>query len=140
MVVPTSRWAWVLLLVLGVGCQGTAPAPAGTGAREVVRGYYEGLVQQDWAQAYDALHPDSKKRMTMAEFTRLAQSFRRNLGFEPEKVTVQSCDEQGTETLAHVILAGPASQHRRYKDGIVLRQNAGSWWVILPDNFGRKTR
>jgi hypothetical protein len=96
------------------------------------------LVRQDWQQAHVALHPDSKKRLTLEEFTRLAQAYRRNIGFDPEELRVQSCEEKGAEAIARVVLTGRnASRLRRYKDAVVLRQSADGWRVILPAAFGR---
>jgi hypothetical protein len=98
-------------------------------------------VRQDWQQAYDALHPDNKARLTLEGFTRLAQAYRHNLGFNPEELHVQSCEEKEAEAIAHVVWTGQsASKQRRYKDAVVLRQSAGGWKVILPDTFGRILR
>jgi hypothetical protein len=133
-------WAGLLLLVGLAGCNRTPAPPAGTGAKEAARGYYEALAGRDWQQAYAALHPDSRKHCTQDQFTRLAQAYRRNLGFEPEAVHVQSCDEQGTEAIAHVVLTGrDSSQTRRYKDGVTLRQTVEGWRVVLPPNFGGRS-
>ena len=80
-------------------------------------------MRQDWQRAYGALHPDSQKGLTAREFTRLAETYRFNLGFNPEVLHVQSCAEQGTEAVAHVVLSGPgAAKQRRYKDAVVLRK------------------
>jgi hypothetical protein len=51
MIVPRRSWTCGILLVLLSGCGRTPEAPAGTGAREAVRDYYEGLIRQDWQQA-----------------------------------------------------------------------------------------
>jgi hypothetical protein len=120
------------------GCR-SAPAPSpGTGAREVARGYYEALIRQDWATAYAALHPETRSRYGLGQFTRLARNYRRNLGFEPEAVHVRSCEEHGAEAVAHVALTGRAAErHRRYQDGTALRRSAAGWGVVLPDHFGR---
>jgi hypothetical protein len=136
------RTSWVGLVLLAglAGCNWAPAPPAGTGARETAQAYCEALVQRDWQQAYAALHPDSQKRCTQEQFTRLAQAYRRNLGFEPEEVQVRSCGERGTEAIAHVVLTGRASsQARRYKDGVTLRQTVEGWRVVLPPSFGRQT-
>jgi hypothetical protein len=134
------RAAWAaLLLVAGLasGC-GHAPAPPpDTGSREAVRDYYEALVRQDWGRAYTALHPDSRARCSAEQFTRLAQSYRRNLGFEPEEVQVRSCEEHGDEAVAHVMLNGrPGGKQRHYKDAATLRHSGSQWGIVLPRSFG----
>ena len=57
MVVPTRCGAWAVLAAAGVGCGRPPAPPAGTGAQELVQDYYDGLVRQDWPQAYAALIP-----------------------------------------------------------------------------------
>src|SRR5262245_63710570 len=136
------RWSWVLLLLAGLaGCSRSPASPTGTGAKEAAQRYFDALLQRDWSHAYAALHPDSQRRCTHEQFSLLAEAFRRNLGFDPETVHVRACEEQGTEAIAHVVLTGRgALQSQRYRDGITLRQDAGSWRVILQQNFGRKTK
>jgi hypothetical protein len=71
----------------------------------------------------------------------LAQAYRRNLGFEPEELHVQSCEEKGTEAIAHVVLTGRNGSHqRRYKDAVVLRPSADGWKILLPIYFGGNVR
>ena len=141
MFVSCRRWAWMILTIGMIGCS-RSPAPlVGTGAREAVQGYYEGLVSRDWQQAYASLHPDSQKRTTPEQFARLGQVFRRDLGFDSAEVKVLSCDEKGEEAIARVVLIGRKTSHqRRYKDGVVLRKSGGSWRVVMPVNFGQKSR
>ena len=62
------RALWfALLLPLLAGC-GSAPPPAGTGAREVVAGYFTAVAGRSWEQAYAALHPDSRKACSPEQF------------------------------------------------------------------------
>jgi hypothetical protein len=127
---------------LAAALAGCSPAPAlpDTGAKDAARVFYEGLLRQDWQQSYAALHPDSQQRYPRAEFIRLAQAYRRNVGFEPEELHIRSCDEQGTQAIAHVVLTGRTrGSKQRYNDGLLLRQSAGAWRIVLPNNFGRKT-
>ena len=127
---------WSLVLIVA-GCSREVPAAAGTGAEGVVRGYYDALVRKDWTEAYAALHPDSRAKVSAAQFARQAESYRRQLGFEPQQVTVRSCEEHGSEALAHVILKGSAAGGpRSFKDAVVLRQTAGRWGLVLPARFG----
>lgn len=138
MLVSRRRWTGIILLSVLGGCSRTPAPPPGTGAREAVQDFYEGLMRQDWQQAYTTLHPESKKRLTRENFTRLAQTYRHKLGFDPEQLRVQSCEEKGAEAIAHVVLIGrAASKQRRYKDAVVLRQSAEGWRVVLPGTFGR---
>jgi hypothetical protein len=128
-----------LLLLVGLaGCNRAHAPPTGTGAKEAVHAYYQALIRRDWKEAYGALHPDSRQCWTQDQFTQLAAAYRQKLGFEPEEVHIQSCDEQETEAIAHVVLTGRTpSQTRRYKDGVTLRQTGDGWHVVLPASFGR---
>jgi hypothetical protein len=131
-------WCWGLLLALPGGCERTPERPANTGAEEVARAFYEGILQRDWARAHAALHPDSQSRCGPAEFARRAQEYRRSLGFEPEAVSVRFCEENGAEAVAHVAFSGQAGPHRRYfKDAVTLRQGGQGWGVVLPPRFGQ---
>jgi hypothetical protein len=77
----------------------------------------------------------------LSEFTGLALAYRRNLGLDPNELRVQSCDENGTEAIGHVVLTGrDTARLRSYKDAVALRQTADGWWVVLPAEFGRKGR
>jgi hypothetical protein len=135
------QWRWFCILLVGVSLIGCARAPdetPGTGAKECVQGYYEAIIQQDWPKAYAALDPQSQKGCGSQQFSRLAQSYRAALGFEPGAVHIRACEERGTEATAHVVLTGrAATQERRYKDAITLRRSDEGWRVILPQNFGR---
>jgi hypothetical protein len=128
-------WVGALLTTALAGC-GDPPAP-GTGAQAVARGYYEALVRKDWAGAYAALHPESRAKVTAAQFARQAEGYRRQLGFEPTQVAVRSCEEHGREAIAHVVLKGRAAKgSRAFKDAAVLRQGDAGWGVVLPPRFG----
>jgi hypothetical protein len=134
------RRACAGLIVLAVlsGCGHTPEPPAGTGAREAAQGYLEGLLRQDWQQAYDALHSDSKKRVSLQAFTRRAQAYRKRIGFEPEELHLQSCAEKETEAIVRVVWTGPAgSRQRRYRDAVILRRESDGWGVVVLESFGR---
>jgi hypothetical protein len=142
--VIVSARIWALLALLA-GLSGCGPTPAeslaGTGASEALKSYFESLIRQDWQQAYHVLDPDNQKRWAFQEFTRLGQAYRSNLGFDPEELHVSSCEEKGSEALAHVVLTGHnAAKEMRYKDAVVLRHGADGWRVVLPATFGRKAR
>lgn len=125
---------WILLLA---GCSSTPSPPMDTGAREVVRGYCEALLQRDWQRAYAALHPDSRAWCSSERFARLAAKYRHDLGFEPEPVHVRFCQERATRAIAHIVWKGQkASRECAYKDAIVLRQTPQGWGVVLPHSFG----
>jgi hypothetical protein len=104
----------------------------------VLRSYYAALLKEDWPRAYAALDADSRKRITSAEFSRLAQNHRKSLGFEPKDVHVRSCEEHGSEAIAHVLLVGQtANKQRWYKDAVTLRRGEAGWAVVLPPQFGK---
>jgi putative alpha-1,2-mannosidase len=126
-------WTAGLLIILVAGCNSARPASPGTGADAVVRDYYEAIVRKDWNEAYAALHAESRAKVSAAAFAQQAASYRRRLGFEPQQVVVRSCEEHGTEALAHIVLKGGA---RSFKDAVVLRQQGSQWRVVLPPRFG----
>src|SRR5438270_12580529 len=132
------RWPWAALFisVALAGC-GKAPGNAGTGAETAVRSYFGALVQKDWAAAYAALHADSRKRCDAEQFAKLAQNYRKGLGFEPEEFHVRSCEEQGSEAMAHVVLQGHSgAKQRTFKDAVAVRRSGTAWGVVLPAHFG----
>jgi hypothetical protein len=140
MIVPGRRLRFALAaLVVAAGCNSSPTSTADTGARVAAQQFFDALVQQDWPRAYETLHPDSRAAYDLERFTALAKNYRRHLGFEPREVHVRSCEEQGGEAVAHVVLTGPAEAGRRgqYKDAAVLRLTAGGWKVVLPGQFGR---
>ena len=123
---------WLALAL--AGCRG-APAAARTGAEQAVREFYEALVRRDWNAAHAVLHADSRAKPSAAQFARRAESYRRQLSFEPEQVVVRSCEEHGSEATAHVVLRGGT---RSYRDAIVLRKDGTIWGIVLPPRFGEK--
>jgi len=131
----------IALAVLVAGC-GPAPAPVvDTGAKEIVHLYYEALFHQHWQQAFSAVHPDSRSRFTQEQFNISAKIYYRNLGFEPNRLHVQSCEEHGSEATAHVVLSGRGkTRHVKHKDAVFLRKHATGWGIILPANFGKRSR
>src|SRR5262245_47003077 len=112
----------VLLLVCLTGCSRTPAPSTDTGARKAVQEYCDAVMDRDWKTAYAALHPDSRKLWTAEQFSRSAESYRRKMGFEPQKVQVRSCEEQQTQAVAHVVFMRDTAKHQRYKDGLVLQQ------------------
>jgi hypothetical protein len=129
--------AWLLALLL-TGCGG-GPAPPGTASSLVAQEYYDAVIRKDWPAAYTTLHPDSRAKMSAEQFTRKAEAYRRQLGFEPQQAAVRSCEEHGAEATAHVVLKGDAAgRTRSFKDAIVLRQAGAGWGVMLPPRFGER--
>jgi hypothetical protein len=134
-------WTWVrVLLLAGVaGCGRSPGETAGTGAKEAAQGYYEALLRQDWAEAYGFLHADTRDRCSVEQFRRLADNYRRALGFEPQAVRLQTCDEKGSEAVARVAFTGQTKgRERRHRDAITLRRDGEKWGVILPAGFGTR--
>jgi hypothetical protein len=119
-----------------VGCGRPPARPAGTGAREAAQGYFEALLRQDWPGAYRFLHADDRTRCGADQFARLAENYRRAFGFEPQAVRLQSCDENESVAVAHVVFTGRAGRERRYKDAVTLRRGQEGWGVVLPAGFG----
>src|SRR5579883_1485099 len=136
------RSLWVLLVAcLLIGCSRSPEQPPGTGARESTQAYYEAVIQKDWPKAYAVLDPQSQQRISSQQFSRLAQSYRTGLGFEPDAVHVRACEERGNDATAHVILTGRGgTKGHRYKDGLTLRRVGDGWRVVLPPNFGQASK
>jgi hypothetical protein len=98
----------------------------------------EALLRQDWGRAYAALDAPNRARCGAGQFARLADGYRRGLGFEPRAVHVRSCEERGAEAIAHVVFTGAAAGRQRYyKDAVVLRRGEAGWGVALPPRFGQ---
>jgi hypothetical protein len=132
------RVAWALLAAVAVsGCERQPAPPPGTGARKATQTYYEALMRQEWEKAYSLLDADSRTQCSGEQFSRLAQNYRNNLGFEPDAVHIQTCDEQGAEATARIVWSSGAAKGRRYKDAISLRRTGDRWQVVLPQGFGR---
>jgi hypothetical protein len=133
-------WAWLLALLLTaavVGCSSQPDTRQSTGAEAAVRLYYEALIHKDWSRAYAMLHPESQKRYGSEQFGRLAQNYRKGLGFEPREVRIRACEEHGSEAVAHVMVVGQAAgKQRTYNDAITLGRSGSEWGVILPPHFG----
>ncbi len=126
-----------MLLALA-GCGGVPTPVTDTGAKAAAQEFFEAVVRRDANRAYAVLHPDSQKRWPQARFSSAVETYRRKLRFEPEKVVVRSCEEQGDQAVAHVVITGHgSSRHQRYQDGTVLRKGPDGWRVVLPANFGR---
>ena len=132
------RGAGLALLCALAGCGSTSDIrPAGTGAREAATRYYEALLRKEWPGAYATLAAESKGKVSLEQFAKLAQEYRRGLGFEPDAVHIHACDENGGEAVAHVTLSGKGSHRHRYKDAVTLRRDGAEWAIVLPANFGR---
>ena len=124
------------VLLLMVGCRAEEPLYLpDTGSRLVVRAFYSGIIERDWANAHGALHVDSRKVFPIETFAKNAERYRQKLGFEPNAVHVRSCDEHGEEATAHIVLTGSGNKLHQYKDAILLRRLDGKWWIVLPAAF-----
>src|SRR5260370_13617985 len=95
-----------LLALLLAGCGGGPAAPTNTGSSVVAQDYYQALFRKDWAAAYTTLHPDSRAKVSAAQFARLAEAYRRQLGFEPQQVAVRSLEETSAGARGQVGLHG----------------------------------
>ncbi|WP_029629662.1 nuclear transport factor 2 family protein [Zavarzinella formosa] len=135
-----QKWSWLVLLAGLVGCSSsTPPAAPDTGAKKVVQDYGEAVVRRNWPKAYALLHPDNHKQWPLEQFTRLAESYRRNLEFEPQRLHIRSCEEQTDRVVAHVVFIGGNSHQRHsFNDGLTLYQAEGKWLILLTPKFGKK--
>ena len=128
------------LWLAALGCMQTPSSPD-TGARAAAGAFYDALLQQDWARAYDQLHADCRGRWSRDQFTRRARTYRQALGFEPAAVHLRTCEEQGETATVRVSWSGSAAGRPRvFKDAVVLRRDATGWGVMLPKQFGTESR
>ena len=131
--------AGLLLLLILMGCNPSIKRPPGSGAREAAQSYYEAILQKDWPGAYAALDSSSRTRLTVSQYTRLGENYRRNLGFEPESIAIRAWDEQGNAATVHVIWTGTAlNKTHHFKDAIRLQLSEEGWRIVLPTSFGQK--
>jgi hypothetical protein len=127
--------AWVLALLLttaAAGCRSRASDTNDTGAATAAVNYFEALIREDWSKAYAALHPESRQRLTSADFARLAQNYRKSIGFDANEIRLRSCEEHGAEAVAHVNILGYAmtkltTKRRTFRDAVALRQTESGW-------------
>jgi hypothetical protein len=104
----------------------------------VAQRYCDALLKKNWAQAYAALHPDSRARFSAGRFAQLAEQYRRDLAVEPELARIRFCQEQGTRAIAHIVWKGQQATHERlYKDHVILRSTQPGWGVVPPRAFGK---
>ena len=136
------RFRLFLIVAIGVaGCRAVPTPLAGTGARETAQRFFAALIRQDCDGAYAALHPDERPKVSREQFTQLAKTFYKHLGFEPGTVQVWASDERADGATAHVTVIGRSPQsHKQYKDAVALRRTRDGWGVILSPKFGRPPR
>jgi hypothetical protein len=127
------------VLAAALGCGKGATPPSDTGSAGAARDYGEAVCQRDWPRAYTLLHPDSRRRFSADQFTRLAANYRQGIGFEPEKVHLRAHEERGDEAIIHLNFTGLAGGKRKfYKEALQLRRDGTQWLVVLPPRFGQR--
>lgn len=128
-----------LALSMMAGCGGAAPTSTGTGARETATSFFEAITRQNWEEAYKSLHGDSRKVLSLADFSNRGKNYRKGLGFELGKVVVRLCEEQGDKANAHLVLSDANdSRKNSFREAVLLRKDRDRWGVILSPNFGIK--
>ena len=127
----------VSITALG-GCRSRkATPPPDTGSRAALQTFYNALIEQNWSGAYAQLHAEEQSHLSLAQFTDLAKAYRRDVGFEPARLQIRSCNEQGDTTIGHVVLIGTQSGHQHYRDAISLKNDGSRWGIVLPATFGK---
>jgi hypothetical protein len=127
----------VALIAVGCGKSHEDPSAFDTGAKEAVRVFYSAIVNRDWPVAYAVVHPDGRRGWSQGQFAGRADTYRKQLGFEPITVRVPTCEEHGQEATAHLEISGKGGGRTIYKDAITLRNFDGRWLIVLPANFGQ---
>src|SRR5262249_14348602 len=118
---PAWRCSTGAVLLGLMGCGQVPPPAKSPGAREVAQRFYEGLIKRDWAAAYAALMPESQRACTREQFAGRAESYLRQLSFQPMAVQFTACAERGDEAIAHVVLTGrDQGKRRRFRDALSL--------------------
>jgi hypothetical protein len=126
-----------VLAICVTGCQ-QAPSAAleNTGSNEAVTEFFEAIVRQDWPRGLAVLASEKNQRPTVEQFGRQGQAYRKHLGFEPEEAHVRSCEEQGAQAIAHVVLIGHLNGKRKqFRESVALRLKDGKWVVLKPKHF-----
>lgn len=123
--------------MVGCGRGPEGPTAPDTGAREAARGFYRAIIAKDWARAYAALDPDSRRNLSPEQFTRRADAYRKYLTFDPTTIRIPICEERGTGATARIELTGSGAGKRTFKDAVMLRKRDDRWFIDLPVGFGQ---
>jgi hypothetical protein len=127
------------ITVMTIGCGGRSSASPDSGAKQSAERYFQALIRRDWPASYEALDSASKKRVTLTEFTRRAETYLSGLKLSPSAATVGAVQEGETTATVHVAITGRGGHgYRRFKDTVSLRKEGTDWKIELPRSFGRR--
>jgi hypothetical protein len=130
-------FAGIVAIAIGLaGCQQAPPVALNTGSNEAVTEFFEAIVRKDWPRGLAALASDKNNHMTVEQFGRQGEAYRKYVGFEPEELHIRSCEEQGSQAIAHVVLVGHFNGRRKqFRESVALRLKDGKWGVLKPKHF-----
>jgi hypothetical protein len=137
----SSRCLGLALIAVGLaGCGKPIPTPTtDTGSGAAAKAFFEALMREEWAAAYEALDPESRAACGKDQFATRAGAAMRQLGFVPTEVGV-AVSETGDHAAAVAVYRGiVGTSPRQVKDGTALRRVGDGWAVVLRKNFGRAT-
>jgi hypothetical protein len=136
-------WGFALVVALvPAGCE-TSPPPippkTATGAEPVAKTFFEGLMHEDWAAAYDTLDSESKAWCDKEKFTALARAYHKQIGFVPTEVSVSAAETDNRASAIAIFRGVSGTTQRQFKDGTPLRKSPTGWAVVLNKGFGTDT-
>lgn len=128
-------------IALLTGCGASVPPRADTGAKQAASDFFSAIIDRDWTRAFELLAPESQATGAEA-FTKLAESYRTFLRFEPKSVSIRTCEERGDEATAHLNITGVSKdgKSQTYRESILLRRVDDGWRVIPSSRFGKAPR
>jgi hypothetical protein len=124
-----------------IGCQSdspTKPSRPDTGAESVARTFFEALMHEDWAAAYNTLDSESKNAFGEQSFVKLGKVYLSQIGFSPGEVHISVTETGDQASAIAVFRVTSESSTKQFKDGTELRKTAIGWVIVLRQNFGKE--
>jgi hypothetical protein len=114
------------------------PPPADTGSAQVARLFFEAVLREDWAAAYDTLDAKSKAWCGKDPFAALGRGYLKQIDFTPTGVNVSTAETGDRATAIASFHGSSGTSPRSYKDGTSLKKTGSAWAVVLNKSFGKE--